>query len=251
MIVIALLLGVLGFVSFAGSVPRALAGAGIFVAVCSFLPSRLGRLAAAAAVIVAALCLLVGPSSGALLFATLVLGCTIVGRSVAASFPSLELLASAVSPDRLERESLLLEERASTELTRARRYERPLSVVTVKVDAGGKRAVHEAANAGHALARELRVTDVVGITEAGDAVAILPETDRDVVADLVGRLAASVLAAGTTGSIGTATFPDDAVTWRELKQAAAERGVPLVATGSAPTDMSQQPVRLRGQEVVG
>jgi hypothetical protein len=252
LIVIALLLGVLVFVSFAGSVHRALAGAGIFVVVCSFAPSRLGRpAAAAAAVIVAALCLLVAPSSGALLFASLVLGCTVVGRSAAALFPSLELLAWAVSPNRLVRESVLLEERASTELTRARRYERPLSVVMLNVDAGGKRAVHEVANAGHALARELRLTDVVGITETGDAVAILPETGRDVVTDLVGRLASSVLAAGTTGSIGTATFPDDAVTWRELMQVAAGRSVPLVATWSGPNDSSPPGARLGRQEVVG
>lgn len=251
LLAIGVVVGLLGLVSVSSSVPDILAAVAILVVVCSFLPSKLGRLAAGGAIAVAVLCVVMGQSSGAVAFAGLALGCTVLARTAASLFPSIELLRTAVSPDRLARESVLLDERASTELTRARRYERPLSVVTVRVGAQGH-AARSAATVGHALARELRVTDVVGITEPGVAVAILPETGKDVVEDLVGRLSGSLLAAGLTGSIGTATFPEDAVTWRELNRAAAERSVALVATGSAPNDPTTPlAARLRRHQVVG
>ena len=241
---------VLGLVALAGSVHGALAAAGIFSVVCSFVPSKAGHVATFSAVAVAAMCVVVAPSGGALLFAGLVLGCTVLGRTTAALVPSLDLLTTAFSSERLDRESVLLDERARTELTRARRYERPLSVVAVQVEGRGKRGAREAASAGHALTRELRTTDVVGVTEAGYAIAILPETGHDVVADLLSRLAASVLETGTRGSIGLATFPDDAVTWGELQRAATRRAVPLTAT-VGPSSVEYAPAQLKEQRVHG
>jgi hypothetical protein len=239
----------LALVQLAGSVPSVLAAAGILGVVGSYVPGAFGRAAAGSAIIVAAAGVAVDVTAATLLFGGLLVAGAWVGRTVSAGLPGLNLIAAVASNARTVRESVLLDERARTELTRARRYERPLSVITVRVDSDQrKRSAHRAVAAGRAMARALRVTDFVGVTEDGDAVAVLPDTRREIVADLIARVKESIAETRVSGQIGYATFPDDAVTWRELREAADDCSCPLAQNGAG---MSHTPdrARLEGQRI--
>lgn len=154
-------------------------------------------------------------------FAVLALIGATFGYTVSSRLPSMTLFAAA-SGDRVSREHVALEERVRTELTRARRYERPLSVISFAVErrVGSPRL---AVTVGRAMADSLRITDFVGVTDQGHAVAVLPETGRDVLSGLLSRVEEQVGRSGVRGRLGYASFPDDAVTWRELTDVAFGR----------------------------
>lgn len=243
--------GTLLVVYLAGDGSDVIAAAGILGVLCSFVPGWFGRASAVSALVVAVLCVAEDRTRETFLVAVLLVGGAWLGRTVSAGFPGLLLIAAAASQDRIVRESILLDERARTELTRARRYQRPLSVITFRVASDRKtRSTQHAVSAGRAMAAVLRVTDFVGVTEDGEAVAILPDTRRDAVADLIARVRDSIAATRASGRIGYATFPDDAVTWQELKLAADSFHASLEAShvSDAP---SLDRTRLEGQRAVG
>jgi hypothetical protein len=231
-------------------IPHVLAMAGTLAVVGSLVPASLGRLAAGIAAAVAAVSIVDEVSAATLAFSALLVVGALLGRTASARFPGLHLIAAAASADRLARESVLLDERARTELTRARRYQRPFSVIAVTVDCDQRRRARERlVTAAQAMAGTLRVTDVVGVTEDGEAVAVLPDTERGVVADLVARVGESIAATGATGRVGYASFPDDALTWQELKDAAREHTVALQRIEPAPTyalDLAVEVERVAG-----
>ncbi len=91
----------------------------------------------------------------------------------------------------------------AVELARARRYDRPLSVISAPVLALDPEQV------------PLRVTDVAAKTTDGRVIALLIETDNDE-AD---ALAERVLRGDTRADVRTATFGKDALTLDDLLSA--------------------------------
>lgn len=211
-----------GLVS-ATDVPTPLATVGALAVAGSFATGGLGGASWFLALAAAVACVAVDTSPVTLEFAALsAIGATF-GYAVSARLPSMTLIR-AVSGDRVTREHVALEERARTELTRARRYERPLSIISFVVEPRGGSSKLVVA-AGRAMAEALRVTDFVGVTERGYAVAVLPDTRGNVVSDLLARVEEQVARVGARGKTGYASFPDDAVTWRELTDIAIGRAV--------------------------
>jgi hypothetical protein len=125
-----------------------------------------------------------------------------------------------------------LDAAAERELVRARRSERPLTVVSISVDgpprgAGRFSKARSLARTARLLARELRETDLVGYAGGHRLVALLTDTGEP---DLVAyRLSRSLAAELTRFQIGTAVFPGDNPTWTGLQEIARRRESPAMA----------------------
>lgn len=121
---------------------------------------------------------------------------------------------------------LSLDESAGKELTRARRYERPLAVICVML----RSTPRELSCISTALREELRLSDIVGLANASMVVAVLPETSGPGACEFLGRLANRIgEELSNLTEVGVASFPDDDVTWLGLKTAAYDRRGPLTA----------------------
>jgi lipopolysaccharide/colanic/teichoic acid biosynthesis glycosyltransferase len=109
------------------------------------------------------------------------------------------------------------------ELNRARRYERPLTLVSLSF--GGSRKDGPRATA--PVSRCLRQSDLLGHA-SGHLLIVLPETPGNAIHGLVSRLVAALGhdLAGKT-QLGAASFPAEEVTWIGLKTRAVECEAPL------------------------
>ena len=112
---------------------------------------------------------------------------------------------------------------AINEIQRARRYERPLTVVAFATD----RRKHAATIAAELRIRS-RANDIVGFLERSTIVALLPETDECASTAIVQRLAQGLDAAVVSRiRVGVASFPRDEVTWAGLRDSLREVTRPL------------------------
>jgi GGDEF domain-containing protein len=129
----------------------------------------------------------------------------------------------------------LLDRLAIHEMTRARRYERPLTLLLIGIEdwstlvaERGRKAAHEQLSALAVRARRvLRDVDAIGLRGDGRLAVLLPETPLDggqVVAVRIQQAALEDVRLKTR--IGAAVFPDDAVTVEALV-AEAEAGLDL------------------------
>jgi lipopolysaccharide/colanic/teichoic acid biosynthesis glycosyltransferase len=134
--------------------------------------------------------------------------------------------ATFESPEGLVTDEAVLDRIVARELARARRYGRPLALLTVSVDAGATRsdgAAPEMATVGRALVESLRVTDVVAQVEPRRVLAALPDTTRAAAAALAARIVGRLEPATRSRlRVGVAAFPQDEVTWLGLQGAAIE-----------------------------
>ena len=201
--------------------------AGMTGIVGSVIPGAIGRIAAALAVGLAAYALIRDPTLSTTLLALVVVGCVLAGRCAATALDGLRLMTEA-NATRLDRTSSLLDARAAVELTRARRHGRPLTVVHLS---GGSDLLH-GAHRGSAvtmatqLAERLRLTDAVGVTSESKVIVLLPETSSDMMPGLMERLHDALEHPSGGFRAGWASFPEDALTWDALAQAAATRALP-------------------------
>lgn len=121
------------------------------------------------------------------------------------------------------------------ELNRARRYERPLTLVSLSFAGSTK----DGLRAIDPVSRCLRQSDLLG-RSSGRLWIVLPETPGDAIQGLVSRFVTALDddVAGKT-RLGAASFPAEEVTWIGLKTRAVESEAPLQAgrdgngTGSA------------------
>lgn len=121
------------------------------------------------------------------------------------------------------------------EIRRARLYKRPAALLSIAVDNGQddvelnhfiKEAQNEiirqyvAARTANLLVQELKDSDV--ITKRNDHfIVLLPESDREVAAEIIERLAVGIeKGLGLSCKIGLSTFPDEAVTFESLLEQA-------------------------------
>lgn len=117
----------------------------------------------------------------------------------------------------------LLAEAAETEIARALRYQRDLTVVVFEAN-----TVEDLARFGPALQRTVRRWDTVGRLEVDRPVlaALLPETDRPDARGLIGRLGAMLSGIAT----GIAVYRDDGATFERLIEVARNRAARSLST---------------------
>ena len=173
------------------------------------------------------------PYSPVLLVGTAALMAGIGFAAVRAARPAV----SAV-PVVVRKQDSMMDVLVSRELARARRLGTSLSVASVSLAASaeGRRANARGAlsHVAGEFATSLRVTDVVAYTRGGlRLTVVLSDTSAEDARRLLRRLESQSLIAGRV-RVGVASFPDEAVTYRGLKDLAAKREQAL-APRLAPT----------------
>ena len=122
---------------------------------------------------------------------------------------------------------------AAREMSRARRYERPLAVVSISVESPTPaRAPSERDALARSLALVLRETDYVARLNDERILLMLPETSFEAAQALTQRAGAAV--GGDVARrlrVGVASFPADEVTGIALHELAVERGAAAEAGG--------------------
>jgi diguanylate cyclase (GGDEF)-like protein len=123
----------------------------------------------------------------------------------------------------------LLDRLAVHEMTRARRYERPLALLLIGIEdwsslvaeRGRKTAFDGLSKLATRVRRVLRDVDAVGLHGDGRLVVLLPETPLDGAHVVAVRIQQAALEdVGLKTRIGAAVFPDDALTVEALMQEA-------------------------------
>lgn len=127
-------------------------------------------------------------------------------------------------------------DRISTELTRSRRYDRPLSVLAVEFGQMGENdlaieAVKEDilksfafAKVGEILNEEARQTDLILGDHSNHFVIVCPETDHQETMILADRIQDAIKEKmDTKVKLGTASFPSEALTFDDLLDTARKR----------------------------
>ena len=128
--------------------------------------------------------------------------------------------------------------RIKIELTRSRRYRRPLSLVVIEAESEDQKATREmlrsiqhdllnrftSARVGQIIDDGIRQTDLVMRDHKGRFVILCPETDLDNTILLAKRIAQAVKARTSLHILwGVAAFPEEALTFDDLLQKAVER----------------------------
>jgi hypothetical protein len=124
-----------------------------------------------------------------------------------------------------------------SELARARRYERPCSVLVLRLGSGARHSSVE--HAGVILRRSIRENDVASFDAATERfILALPECEREAAQAAGERLRDFLrLRTGIEFVVGSATFPFDALILDDLIEAAAanqRRPFPVAVTGLQP-----------------
>jgi diguanylate cyclase (GGDEF)-like protein len=132
-------------------------------------------------------------------------------------------------------DDLLFDRLAVHEMTRARRYERPLVLLLIGVDGwstmvaerGRRGAFDNLSTLAARVRRLLRDVDAIGMHGDGRLAVLLPETPLDGALVVAGRIEQTALQdVGLKTRIGAAVFPDDAGTVEALLRE-AEAGLDL------------------------
>ena len=139
-------------------------------------------------------------------------------------------------------------QRIKIELTRSRRYQRPLSVVVIEVESEAEKVTREmlksiqydllsrftTARVGQIIDDRIRQTDLVLRDQKGRFVVLCPETDLSSAMLLAKRISQSIQERANLGVLwGAAAFPDEALTFEDLLQKARER---LILSVSLPNE---------------
>lgn len=137
----------------------------------------------------------------------------------------------------------LFEELAARELVRARRYERPLAALSVRiVDSSASREPPlDLGTVASVLASFLRQSDLLGRTPDGRLLVLLPETSRHEAAGLITRLQTILPEAKRRLVLGCALFPDEEITWVGLRDRARRTEAPFGEDGSQHDDDASGP----------
>ena len=129
-------------------------------------------------------------------------------------------------------------QRIKVELTRSRRYHRPLSLVIIETESGEKVTAREMlksiqqdllsrcvfARVGQIIDDRVRQTDLILRDHRGRFVVLCPETDHDGASLLARRLAQAIKERADLDVMwGVSTFPDEALTFDDLLHKARER----------------------------
>jgi GGDEF domain-containing protein len=132
-------------------------------------------------------------------------------------------------------------QRIKIELTRSRRYNRPLSVVLIEVESEAEKITREmlksiqhdllsrftTARVGQIIDDRIRQTDLVLRDQKGRFIVLCPETDFPSAVLLGKRISYAIKERTNLGVLwGVAAFPDEALTFEDLLQKARERLVP-------------------------
>ena len=169
---------------------------------------------------------------------TLVNGEIVVGERELRAGDLVQVSATSLSFHRPERrtaqravvDDATFHQRLELELERARRFQRPLAVVAIRLESEGTRAA-----GARALAGALRAVDLVGTDGAAGLLVMAPELPADEVPRVAARIT-ELVAAGHP-HLGVASFPDDAVDVATLlasaRAAAASAAVGQAATATA------------------
>lgn len=129
-------------------------------------------------------------------------------------------------------------QRIKVELTRSRRYHRPLSLVMIETESGAKVTAREMlksiqqdllsrfvfARVGQIIDDRVRQTDLILRDHRGRFVVLCPETDQAGANLLAGRLVQAIKERADLDVMwGVSTFPDEALTFDDLLHKARER----------------------------
>jgi GGDEF domain-containing protein len=140
-------------------------------------------------------------------------------------------------------------QRIKIELTRSRRYHRPLSVVMIQSESDDEKLIREAfkniqhdlmsrftsARVGQIIDDRVRQTDLVLRDYKGRFIVLCPETDLDNASLLAKRISQAIKERTSLRVLwGVAAFPDEALTFDDLLQKARER---LVDSTSFPSEV--------------
>lgn len=129
-------------------------------------------------------------------------------------------------------------QRIKIELTRSRRYHRPLSLVLIELESEDEKMMREmlksiqhdllsrfsSARVGQIIDDRIRQTDLVLRDHAGRFVILCPETNLDNATLLARRISQAIQERASLKVLcGVAAFPDEALTFDDLVQRARER----------------------------
>lgn len=128
-------------------------------------------------------------------------------------------------------------DRINTELTRSRRYHRPLSLMVIQLGKDDKKPKgnddalqrdvlnrFSAARVGHVVNDQLRETDLILRDSNNRFILICPETEYEYSNKLAERISKTVAeTVGTQVQWGAASFPDEALTFDDLLKKAVAR----------------------------
>jgi PleD family two-component response regulator len=149
----------------------------------------------------------------------------------------MDSLAMSAFPSR-SRELDSENQRIKIELTRSRRYHRPLSVVVIETESEDEKTTREmlksiqqdllsrfsAARVGQIIDDRLRQTDLVLRDHRGRFIVVCPETDFANAALLAKRISQAIKERTNMGVLwGVAAFPEEALTFDDLLQKARQR----------------------------
>jgi GGDEF domain-containing protein len=138
-------------------------------------------------------------------------------------------------------------QRIKIELTRSRRYHRPLGVVVIEVESDAEKITREmlksiqhdllsrftTARVGQIIDDRIRQTDLVLRDQKGRFIVLCPETDFPSAVLLAKRISQAIKERTSLGVLwGVAAFPDEALTFEDLLLKARERLVPSAALPS-------------------
>jgi lipopolysaccharide/colanic/teichoic acid biosynthesis glycosyltransferase len=173
--------------------------------------------------------LLFGPSAA--LAAALVIGLALAAAPAFREAPwksETAVLAPFAGPGAvMVHDERILEALAAHELGRARRYERPLTLVSISLS--GRRTSGRD-DLVRTFAGSLRGTDLLGTAADGRVHIVLPETSGEAAQVLLPRFSSKLPPAlAERVRVGVASFPEDEVTWVGLKECAAAREEPVSA----------------------
>ncbi|HMB22111.1 MAG: GGDEF domain-containing protein [Chloroflexota bacterium] len=149
----------------------------------------------------------------------------------------MDALALTAFPNRA-RDIEVEDQRIKIELTRSRRYQRPLSVVLIQMESEDEKSAREmlksvqhdlltrfsSARVGQIIDDRIRQTDLVMKDYKGRFVVLCPETDFQSASLLAKRIAQAIEErTGLHVLQGVASFPEEALTFDDLLQKARER----------------------------
>ena len=143
-------------------------------------------------------------------------------------------------------------QRIKIELTRSRRYHRPLSLVVIESESEDEKTTREmlksiqhdllnrftSARVGQIIDDRIRQTDLVLRDRRGRFIVLCPETDLENASLLAKRIAQAVKERTSLHVLwGVAAFPEEALTFDDLLQKARERLMDSVTVTNTPVAM--------------
>lgn len=143
-------------------------------------------------------------------------------------------------------------QRIKIELTRSRRYNRPLSVVVIETESEDEKMTREmlrsvqqdllsrftSARVGQIIDDRIRQTDLVLRDQRGRFIVLCPETELPSGTLLAKRISQAIQERTSMGVLwGVAAFPEEALTFDDLLHKARERLVHSVPSSSVPVSV--------------